>query len=111
VVFTSTRPGSTRDAIAEGSEGPPAADETEPDDPGPNGKEPEPNGSVPEPNGNVPDGNVPEPNGKLGEPDEGEFADGCEVDVERDCQAIRPMPNPAATPTTSNPTTSKTVGT
>jgi hypothetical protein len=43
---------------------------------------PEPNGEVPEPNGNV-----PEPNGKFGEPEEGEFADGSEVDVELDCQA------------------------
>jgi hypothetical protein len=30
---------------------------------------------------------VPEPNGKFGEPEEGEFADGSEVDVELDCQA------------------------
>jgi hypothetical protein len=89
VVFTSTRPASTRKAIAGASEGPPDADERDPDEPDPNGKVPEPNGEVPEPNGEVPEpnGNVPEPNGKFGEPEEGEFADGSEVDVELDCQA------------------------
>jgi hypothetical protein len=96
VVFTSTTPGSTRAAIADGSGGPPGAVEIEPDDPEPNGKDPEPNGKDPEPNG---------------KPEEGELADGCEADVERDCQATRPMPNPAAPPITSNATTSKAVGT
>lgn len=92
-------PGSTREAIAAGFEGPPAADEADPEEPEPNGKLPEPKGKVPEPKGSV-----PEPKGKLGElPAEGEG------DLEVDCQATRPMPNPAARPTTSSPTTSQTV--
>jgi hypothetical protein len=92
-------PGSTRDAIAAGFEGPPAADETDPEEPEPNGKFPEPKGNVPEPKGSV-----PEPKGKLGE-----LPDGSKEDLDVDCQATRPMPNPAARPTTSSPTTSQTV--
>jgi hypothetical protein len=98
-VSTSTIPGSTREAIAAGSDGPPAAEETDPEEPEPNGKLPEPKGNVPEP-----EGNVPEPKGKLGE-----VPDGREGDFDVDCQATRPMPNPAARPTTSSPTTSHTV--
>ncbi|MGD0439447.1 MAG: hypothetical protein ABSB52_02360 [Acidimicrobiales bacterium] len=88
--------GSTREAIAAGFEGPPAADETDPEEPEPNGKLPEPNGDVPDPKGDV-----PEPNGELGELPDG--------DVDVDCQATRPMPNPAARPITSSATTNHTV--
>jgi len=74
VVFTSTRAGSTPDAIAEASAGPPEA-------------EPEP--------GNP----VPDPKGKLPEPEVGNVVDGVDgVDVPEELarQAMRPTPNPAA---------------
>jgi len=83
-VFTSTRAGSTPEAIADASAGAPDADELElePDEPDPNGKEP-------------PKGEVPEPNGELPEPEDGNVVEGV-VDNELDRHAMRPMPNPAA---------------
>jgi hypothetical protein len=86
-VFTSTRAGSTPEAIADASAGAPDADELE--------LEPEPEPDDPDPNGNEPpEGKVPEPNGELPEPD-GKLEEGV-VDVELDRHAIRPTPNPAA---------------
>jgi hypothetical protein len=75
VVFTSTRAGSTPEAIAEASAGPPEAEEPEPGNP------------------------VPDPKGKLPEPEVGNVVDGVDgVDVPEELarQAIRPTPNPAA---------------
>jgi hypothetical protein len=61
-VFTSTSPGSTPEAIADASAGPPDAEEFEPE-----GFEPEEF----EPNGKPWEPEVPDPNGKPEEPDEG----------------------------------------
>jgi hypothetical protein len=99
VVFTSTRAGSTPEAIAEASDGAPAADELEPaelDDPDP---------KLP------PKGKLPEPKGKLPEPDEpeGRLVDGCWVDEVLECQATRPTPNPAAMASTITNATTVTV--
>jgi hypothetical protein len=76
VVFTSTRAGSTPEAIADASAGPPEAEDPELGDP-----EPDPKGNPPEPDeGSVVDGEV--------------AGDKEAAELER--QAIRPMPNPAA---------------
>jgi hypothetical protein len=77
VVFTSTSAGSTPEAIAEASAGPPEAGEP-----------------------------VPDPKGKVPEPEAGNVVDGVEgKDVELDRQAIRPTPKPAAMASRTTSTT------
>jgi hypothetical protein len=97
VVFTSTIAGSTPDAMADESDGPPEAVELEPDEPA------EPDGRLPEPNGEV-----PEPNGEVPEPDEGRVVVGSDEVPELERQATLPTPNPAAMAKTTTSATTVT---
>jgi len=111
VVFTSTSPGSTRDAIAEASEGLPGAEELlEPDEPEPNekppdGKSPEPDGKPPEPNGKLPeepDGpEEPEPDRAPDEPPDLEVGPLAET-AACECQVRWPTANPEPIATTTS---------
>src|SRR5664280_3483757 len=68
LVLTSTRPGSTFEAMAEMSDGAPAPVEEFPDDPDPNGEDPLPDD--PDPNGDDPLPDDPDPNGDDPLPDD-----------------------------------------